>query len=213
MTSIVTRLNSIFAGLIIALWSLSTAAETRPVTVDDFPRAESDMAMELIVKQLNALISDNGWENDFNTAIKKAQSYDIYNFLELKKWKDYKDYLAWLDDLVIWAPRERGDTRFVYDKLVEFYFILDQEPVKSLQSPIKPGERMQELTPLSKWILDFAEAWGSYLDTTDSAKHVETFKNDPVFNWDENTCRRQPATFLRKITRHIELSTNFLRAM
>jgi phosphatidylserine decarboxylase precursor len=31
----------------------------------------------------------------------------------------------------------------------------------------------------------FAKDWGSYLDTPASAKEVESFKSDPLFNWDE----------------------------
>ncbi len=41
------------------------------------------------------------------------------------------------------------------------------------------------MTPLSKWIIKCADAWGAYLDTTDSAKDVQSFKDDPWFNWDE----------------------------
>jgi phosphatidylserine decarboxylase len=141
--------------------------------------------MDKIVERLNVLINEHGWQNDFNAAITKAQSYDIYNFPELKLWKDYTGYLDWLDKLVTWAPREKGDTRFVYQKITEFYFILDQEPVIKLQSPVKPGEKVEKLTPLSEWIVDFAKSWGSYLDTTDSAKHVKSFKDDPAFNWNE----------------------------
>lgn len=141
--------------------------------------------MEDIVKELDILIKEYGWQEDFNQAIEKARSYEIFTFPAIRDWTNYNDYLTWLDDLVTWAPRQQGDTRFVYNKIAEFYFILDQEPVKSLQSPVKPGEKVEELTPLSQWIVSFAKAWGSYLDTTDSAKFVETFKNDPLFNWDE----------------------------
>ncbi len=52
MNPIVKHVIAQFACFIIAWSSLSAAAETRPVTVDDFPRAESDMAMELIVNEV-----------------------------------------------------------------------------------------------------------------------------------------------------------------
>ena len=38
---------------------------------------------------------------------------------------------------------------------------------------------------MSAWITDYARAWGSYLDTTASAKEVESFRTNPQFNWDE----------------------------
>ena len=138
--------------------------------------------MHAIVEQLVALIEKNGWQSGFHAAIKKAQSHDVHS---IKGIQSLGDYLTWIDALVTWAPRERGDTRFIYQRLAEFYFFLDQEPVKGLQSPIRPGEGIQTLTPLSAWIKEYARAWGSYLDTTESAKEVDSFRTNPMFNWDE----------------------------
>lgn len=138
--------------------------------------------MHPIVEELVALIERHHWRDDFDEAIRMAQSYHVPSIEHIK---DLKDYLEYINDLVTWAPRERGDTRYIYDKITEFYFFLDQEPVKKHQSPITPGKRAEELTPLSKWIVDYANSWGGYLDTTESAKEVETFKSDPLFNWDE----------------------------
>lgn len=87
--------------------------------------------------------------------------------------------------MLTWVPREDGDTRLIYVKGSAVYFILDQDPVKSLQSPIKPGEEARELTPLSEWLVEFAQSWGRYMDTLESAKDIETFKTDPLFNWNE----------------------------
>ncbi len=138
--------------------------------------------MHAIVEKLVGLIERYGWEEDFKLAIKNAQSHNVPS---IKHIQTLDDYLKYINDLVTWAPRERGDTRFIYDKIVEFYFFLDQEPVKSLQSPIEPGRKPKELTPLSEWIVEYAQAWGSYLDTMNSAKDVESFRTDPLFNWDE----------------------------
>jgi phosphatidylserine decarboxylase len=135
-----------------------------------------------IVQKLVDLIEENGWEADFAEAIETAQSYDVASIRDIQTLDDYLDYV---NDLVTWAPRQQGDSRMVYDKIVEFYFFLDQEPVRSLQSPIEPGEGAQELTPLSAWIVEFAREWGSYMDTTESAKEIESFRTDPAFNWDE----------------------------
>jgi phosphatidylserine decarboxylase len=139
--------------------------------------------MHGIVEELVALIKQHDWRNDFNEAIRMAQSYQVPSIEHIK---DLDDYLQYINELVTWAPREtRAEPRLVYEKIVEFYFFLDQPPVKKHQSPVAPGKRADELTPLSKWIVDYANSWGSYLDTTESAKEVETFKNDPLFNWDE----------------------------
>ena len=135
-----------------------------------------------IVQKLVDLIEKNGWQENFAAAIEKAQSYNVASIANVKTLDDYLNYV---NDLVTWAPTEQGDSRLVYDKIVEFYFFLDQEPVKSLQSQIVPGAGAQELTPLSAWMVEYAQSWGSYLDTTDSAKAIDGFRNDPVFNWDE----------------------------
>jgi len=138
--------------------------------------------MHAIVEELAALIEEHGWQSAFKSAIQKAQSFGVP---AIKAIQSLDDYLAWIDVLVSWAPRERGDTRLIYGKLAEFYFFLDQEPVKGLQSPISPGEGIQNLTPLSAWITSYARAWGSYLDTTDSVKEVDSFRTNPLFQWDE----------------------------
>ncbi len=148
--------------------------------------------MHAIVKELAALIKKHRWKSKFDKAIARAQSYEVPSIAHIR---DLDDYLRYLDELVEWAPREtRADPRLVYDKIVEFYFFLDQPPVKQLQSPVEPGKKARRLTPLSKWIVRFANAWGSYLDTPESARHVKTFKDDKLFNWDEYM--PPPASFL-----------------
>src|SRR5476651_2379596 len=104
--------------------------------------------MHAIVEELAALISKHGWKTAFDTAITRAGSHNVHS---IKAIHGLDDYLHWIDAFVAWAPRERGDTRFIYDKLAAFYFFLDQEPVNSLQSPVQPGEGIQNLTPLSAW--------------------------------------------------------------
>jgi len=138
--------------------------------------------MHPIVDDLIALIRTHGWQDAFHTAIQTAQASHVH---AIRGVRTLDDYLTWINTLVTWAPRERGDTRLIYNRLAEFYFFLDQDPVKGLQSPIRPGEHAQTLTPLSAWISTYARAWGRYLDTTDSASEVESFRTNPLFNWDE----------------------------
>jgi len=139
-----------------------------------------------VVNELCRMINDRGWGDAFNDAIRHAQGYQVYDFTELQDWVSYEDYLMWLDDLLEWVPIQEGDSRNVYEMIVRFYFILDQPPVKELQSPVLPdGEYPVMLTQLSLWMIDFANAWGAYLDTPASAEHVLSFKNDPWFNWDD----------------------------
>ncbi len=138
--------------------------------------------MHPIVEELVGLIDQHGWRNSFEAAIKNAAARDVPSIRRVRNVDDYLDYV---NDLVTWAPREKGDSRLIYDKIVEFYFFLDQEPVRALQGPVGPGRAGRELTPLSGWIDRYARSWGGYLDTPESAKEVESFRTDPLFDWDE----------------------------
>ncbi|HEX9730439.1 MAG TPA: phosphatidylserine decarboxylase [Thermoanaerobaculia bacterium] len=152
-----------------------------------------------IVRQLIELIEENHWKKNFEAAIKEAQKHNVPSIAHIDSVKKYLDYV---NGLVEWAPREIGDSRLIYDRIVELYFFLDQPSLQELQSPIRPdrvpcrdskpighdapaGASGPDLTPLSRWIVDFANAWGSFLDTEASAVHVESFRTDPTFNYDE----------------------------
>lgn len=62
-------------------------------------------------------------------------------------------------------------------------FFLDQPPLLALQSPIQPSAGRPALSPLSQWMVRFAQSWGAYLDTPASARHVDTFRTNPAFRW------------------------------
>ena len=138
--------------------------------------------MHPIVQRLSELVVTQGWEAPFKSALQDVARQDIPALAAIKT---FDDYLKYIDEMVGWAPRESGDSRLVHDKLVEFYFVLDQPALRALQSPIAPGGSGQPLTPLSIWIVDFAKAWGAYLDEGESAKHIDSFRTDPAFCWDD----------------------------
>jgi phosphatidylserine decarboxylase len=159
--------------------------------------------MHTIVEELVELIDKNHWHHDFKEAIRMAQAHQVPT---IKHIKNLENYLEYIDELVTWAPRVTDvNTRLVYDKITEFYFFLDQPPLKKLQGQVAPGKSGNPLKPLSKWIVDFANSWGSYLDTPDSAKEVDSFEDDPLFNWDEYM--KPPSgylTFNQFFARHVK---------
>ncbi len=141
--------------------------------------------MEQIVKDLKALIAKNSWENDFQMAIDEAHKLDLPIIGGITNLDEYYDYL---DGFIHWTPKETSsDPRLVYDHLVAFYFFMQFPSIRQYQSPITPHKpkKHDELTNLSKWIVKCANVWGAYLDTPESAKEIQTFKNDPWFNWGE----------------------------
>jgi phosphatidylserine decarboxylase len=142
--------------------------------------------MTPIVKELHALILQHGWQTAFASAIDDVKRHRVAALIHIDM---LGDYLQFIDEMVRWAPRENGDSRMVHDKLVEFYFFLDQPSLVALQSPIQPrpadqsGRVQPDLSPLSRWIVDYAKAWGDYLDTAESAVHVFSFHTNPAFRW------------------------------
>lgn len=138
--------------------------------------------MQPIVQELVTLVETHGWRDAFEQAIRNAQAHEVPAIRDIQS---LEDYLRYVDELATWAPRQRGDTRLLYERMVKLYFFLAQEPLRGLQSPIRPDVRPQQLTPLSRWLVEYADAWGEYLDTPESAKEVESFRTDPAFNWSE----------------------------
>lgn len=136
--------------------------------------------MTPIVDRLLALIAKHGWGEHFRSAIEQVKTHEVS---ALSRIGTFDDYLRFIDEMVRWAPRECGDSMMVHDKLVEFYFILDQPALLALQSPIRPGRSQHELSPLSHWIAEYAQAWGDYLDTPESAANVDSFRTHPAFRW------------------------------
>lgn len=82
---------------------------------------------------------------------------------------------------------ENNYGKLVYDYICQFYFILDQEPVVSLQNKIVPNDRMQPLTPLSAWIVNYVNSLGEFMDTPESLtpESEKTFYESPIYNMNE----------------------------
>jgi len=80
-------------------------------------------------------------------------------------------YFDYLNRMVKWIPRENYDKEVLY-MLCKFYWLLDQPS----------GRKLQKNEEFNKWMRDFANDWGSFLNTPESAKYIQTFIDDPVFN-------------------------------
>ena len=138
--------------------------------------------MSPIVERLIALIEHHDWKARFDLALLHAAQHRVAAIAHLQT---LDDYLIFVDEMVRWAPRESGDSRLVHDKLVAFYFILDQPPLLDLQSRIRASSEVSTLSPLSEWIVAYARSWGEYLDTPESAAHIGSFRNNPAFHWND----------------------------
>lgn len=104
------------------------------------------------------------------------------------------DYFDYLDSYVRLVPNERQDPNYpnawrstgdkngynqkVYDLLCQFYWLVDQ-PTR------KGGKTMQSFEKFAAWLVDFAVAWGEFLDTPESLtkESLRSFKFNPMYNY------------------------------
>ncbi|RLU92196.1 phosphatidylserine decarboxylase [Streptomyces griseocarneus] len=85
--------------------------------------------------------------------------------------RDVSNYLNYLDEFSRWAPRQdpggawsddANGQQEVYDRLCHFYYLVDQKVDKD-------GGKIVQNDPWFKdWLVRYANAWGSFLDTTAS---------------------------------------------
>lgn len=143
-----------------------------------------------------AIFADrNNLRKTFNKAVRRGAKRAAKAGIEtthVPEIQNFKDYCAYTEWLIHWVPREQKDARTLYNNLVIFYYYLDQEPAKSLQDSIRPWDpdypdptiNWFRDYSLSEWIVDFANIWGLFLDTPESAKYVSSFWQHPEFNKD-----------------------------
>jgi phosphatidylserine decarboxylase precursor len=139
-----------------------------------------------IVEDLVKIIKSNNWKDKFEKAIKKAQSKNVPF---LKDVKNFEQYLDWINTFLYWVPTENSSGQNVNDHLSAFYFIADQEPVLSLQNKVIPHDKALPLTPFSKWLVNYANVIGEFLDTPESLtkESEQTFYDSPNYNMKEYT--------------------------
>ncbi|KAL3476232.1 hypothetical protein BJX99DRAFT_270638 [Aspergillus californicus] len=141
-----------------------------------------------IVKELHKLIYDNGWEGDFAKGIEKAFSLAKKDLLEARIYEGktpaetVTSFLDFCDRYMKWVPETTSRRDEALWMLSVFYFVFDQVPIFSdkYQTPISSKETPQE-RPVSKWLLGYAKALGTWMDTPDSSEKVATFSENPEY--------------------------------
>ena len=142
------------------------------------------MKYEPIVEELVQLIQRHKWTKAFTAAVHSAHESGIPEMADMRT---IEDYLRFINGLVRWVPTENVQGRHVYDMLCKFYFVLDQPSVIGLQNAIRPEKDSRPLTPLSKWLVGFANSMGAFMDTPESLtpKSLATFYASPNYNLHE----------------------------
>jgi phosphatidylserine decarboxylase len=134
-----------------------------------------------IVTELADLIRVHHWEADFAKAIAHAVASRVDDVADITT---LEAYLRWISDLLHWVPSENVTGTEVNNLVAKFHFILNQPPVLALQNPIDPHHAAQPLTPLSAWMVRYADAMGDFLDTPASLTEasLKTFMDSPNYN-------------------------------
>lgn len=125
---------------------------------------------EQLYQGINAVFQGNGWPTTL------------------------EDYYHYLDSYVRLVPNESNDPNYpdawkstgesngynqkVYDLLCQFYWLVDQPAPKSKKT-------LQSFDKFANWLVDFAIAWGEFLDTEESLtkESLRSFKYNPMYNY------------------------------
>lgn len=138
-----------------------------------------------VVQELIDLIAKNGWEDRFQKALDACHAL---NTIEYENIKTLDDYYDWLEGELKWIPVENPEGTIVYEHVTMFYFLLDQSPVKELQTPIIPsklkGNEEPPLTPLSQWMRKYVVSFGAWMDQPESLNDeaVKSYYDSPRYN-------------------------------
>ncbi|NQY07643.1 MAG: phosphatidylserine decarboxylase [Flavobacteriaceae bacterium] len=125
-----------------------------------------------------------------NEIAKKDLDVELYNAL---CWPtSIEHYLAYLRSFAKWKPQQSSSSAWnktdydqnqeVYDRLCHFYWLIDQkidDNGSKLKVEVQNGEWF------SKWLVDYANYWGYFLNTPESFNDeiLESFiKNSPQYN-------------------------------
>lgn len=129
-----------------------------------------------IVTELKTLLAKHeGWDKLLLDSVTEAKEEAFRQGLKIADTLpddlDGKNgYFTFLNKMVKWIPRENVPHE-VLNMLCSFYWIINQPPGRKLQ-----GSKL-----FNKWMRDFADDWGSFLNTTPSAKYIQSFIDDPAF--------------------------------
>ncbi len=116
-----------------------------------------------IVEELIALIvSRPDLAGALRASIRKAERPDVATLPQ---------YCDFLDRMVTLIPTDRN----LKPVLLEFYYLIDLSPDGVLQADAS----------FQRWSRKFAEDWGAFLDTTESARGIGSFFSNPGYHIEE----------------------------
>ncbi|KOS20271.1 Phosphatidylserine decarboxylase proenzyme 3 [Escovopsis weberi] len=96
-------------------------------------------------------------------------------------------FLRHANDVLSWVPTEDLEAKNIYEVLILFTFVLNQPPLKDLQTPVHPSQVGKPLTWLSNWMVVYTQLIGLFMDTPDSLteQSLRAFMDHPLLNMEE----------------------------
>lgn len=165
-------------------------APQAPKFLKDLPGVSDAYEPECpITKKLRDIIDAEACAAAFQSAIARVSQHkvpELDRIQTLDQFYFYVDALArWLPELRVWewqggVYHERTD----YLRITQFYYYFNQPELEELQSPIDP-KAGEELTPISRWLREFAVAWGDFMDTEESARYLESYMYGPEYSYQD----------------------------
>jgi phosphatidylserine decarboxylase len=111
------------------------------------------------------------------------------NVAQMAAWNitSAEGFLRYASGMLRWVPSENFQGKSIYVVLTMFGFIFDQPALQDLQTSIHPDSIGESPTPLSDWLVRYAKALGTWMDTPDSltAASFITFGLSPAYNLHE----------------------------
>jgi phosphatidylserine decarboxylase len=172
------------------------------------------------MNQLMALIEEHCWHSCFEEAVSAARCKGVE--MVNNKFRNATEYFEFMNELLYWVPFETFDGKEVYNRIVIFYFVFNQPTLKVLQNfaslvpSILPDHKAPPLRPLSKWLVDYANAMGEFMDTPESLTPatLKTFENASRYNMKEYIYPRGGwKSFNQFFARHFKPGTHPIAAI
>jgi len=175
MKKVIIRMRLIFAvvilaGLLIPACSVSSKADHKTITLELIKLVDSNEEVESLLEASIAEAQKINPDQESNPVQSLTAYYDF------------------IDKAVELLPQEilPGPSGSVRDQMLQgicyFYFLIDQ-PLTELEGKNLYKNAIQYYPPFSSWLLNFANAWGSYLSTEDSWNQeiYQQIYDDPKF--------------------------------
>ena len=116
-----------------------------------------------IVEELIALLKSRpDLEDALKESIRKADRPDVATL---------RQYYEFLNEMVTLIPTDRN----LNPVLLKFYYLID----------LSPDDVLQADASFQRWTRKFAEDWGAFLDTTESAKEIKGFFSNPSYHMED----------------------------